>query len=99
MDTLFAREPDLPPGFRYFPDFITEEEEAELLKEISIIELQVFNFQGYMAKRKVASFGYDYSFEKRSLSRGKDIPQKFYFLIEKVAKALATPPIEFAEVL
>ena len=45
-------------------------------------------FQGYEAKRKVASFGHDWSFEKRLLSKGKDIPPAFNSLIEKVAGKL-----------
>ncbi|HUS03859.1 MAG TPA: alpha-ketoglutarate-dependent dioxygenase AlkB [Chitinophagaceae bacterium] len=98
MNTLFPEE-IFPPGFKYFPDFITKEEEEQLIKEAKQTELHVFNFQGYEAKRKTASFGYDYSFDKRSLSKGKDIPPRFSWLIDKVAKHLSIPTGQIAELL
>ena len=89
----------MPPGFIYEPDFLDVAEEQYLLDEISRIELHTFVFQGYEAKRRVASFGYDYSFNKRSLSKGKDIPQAFHSLIDKVARYTAVPTEDFAELL
>jgi alkylated DNA repair dioxygenase AlkB len=85
MQTLFSIEPTLPEGFTYTPDFISEAEEAALLDVISRINLHTFLFQGYEAKRKVASFGWDWSFEKQILSKGKDIPHEFSWLAERVS--------------
>lgn len=99
MNTLFPVEPAFPEGFSYIPDFLSEFEETELGKEIFKIELQNFNFQGFKANRKVASFGYDYSFDNGSLTRGKDIPKAFDFLIEKVSEHLSLSPHKFAELL
>src|SRR5215211_5286977 len=99
MNSLFPVEPQYPEGFSYFPDFLNKEEEALLIQDISEIELHSFHFQGYEAKRKVASFGYDWSFEKRILSKGKDIPKQFYSLIKKVAERVSVPAEEFAELL
>ena len=91
--------PAFPPGFFYLNNFITESEEKKLLEGISVIELHNLNFQGFTALRKVQSFGYDYSFDKRSLSKGKDIPGAFNFLIQNVAKLLSIPSDDFAELL
>jgi alkylated DNA repair dioxygenase AlkB len=88
MNTLFPVESKLPPGFVYFEDFLTVDEETRLYNEIQKIEMKNMQFQGYEAKRKVASFGYDWSFEKRMLSKGKDIPAEFDTLINKVANHL-----------
>jgi alkylated DNA repair dioxygenase AlkB len=98
MNSLFPGE-IFPPGFQYFPGFITMEEEEQLIKEVQETELHVFNFQGFEAKRKVASFGYDYSFDKRSLAKGKEIPLQFDWLIKKVADKLSIPTEQFAELL
>lgn len=98
MNTLFPGE-IFPQGFQYFPDFITKQEEIQLIKEAEQTEVHVFNFQGFEAKRKTASFGYDYSFDKRSLSKGKDIPLRFNWVIEKVARHLSIPTEDFAELL
>ncbi len=99
MNTLFPVEPVFPEGFAYTPDFITQKEEADLYREVVKTSLHTFVFQGYEAKRKVASFGYDWSFEKQSLSRGKDIPEAFQPLIAKVAHYLSLGKTAFAELL
>jgi alkylated DNA repair dioxygenase AlkB len=99
MTTLFPVEPDYPDGFLYLPDFISGEEESGLLNKIARIDLHTFHFQGYEAKRKVASFGYDWNFERRTLSKGKDIPEEFHALIEKIARRLSVSPDSFQELL
>src|SRR4028118_1709910 len=99
MSTLFPVEFAYPEGFFYSPDFLTENEELKLYKEITKIDLHSFNFQGYEARRKVASFGYDYNFENGSLLKGKDIPLIFDSLIEKVSRHLSVTQGEFAELL
>jgi alkylated DNA repair dioxygenase AlkB len=81
------------------PDFITELEEKELVTDISQLELKTFIFQGFEAKRKAASFGYDYSFDKKALTKGKNIPSFFVPLINKVSEQLFIKPQDFAELL
>lgn len=99
MTTLFPIEPVYPKGFEYFPRFITDKEENELIRQIEQLTLHTFRFQGYEAKRKVASFGYDWSFEKQQLSKGNPIPACFQWLIERVAGKLVIEPSAFAELL
>jgi alkylated DNA repair dioxygenase AlkB len=99
MHTLFEVEPVFPEGFAYHPNFINEAEEQKLLQLIAKTELHNFFFQGYEAKRKVASFGYDWSFEKRTLSKGKEIPVEFDFLIQRLSDHLSIPKTSFAELL
>jgi alkylated DNA repair dioxygenase AlkB len=99
MVTLFPTSPVFPPGFTYIPDFITEAEEAYLIGEIGKIPLHTFLFQGFEAKRKVASFGYDWSFDKRILSKGAGIPDAFRPLIGAVARGLSLNETAFAELL
>jgi alkylated DNA repair dioxygenase AlkB len=99
MYSLFPLEPVFPEGFLYVPDFISEAEEAALCQEAVKLERHTFTFQGYEAKRKVASFGYDWSFEHQQLTKGKDIPAVFEPLIEKVAATLDIEKERFAELL
>ena len=98
MNTLF---PEIlyPDGFHYFPDFISAEEELALVEEIEKSDLHTFMFQGFEAKRKTASFGYDYSFDKRAISKGKPIPAAFNTVIRKVANKLSIDSNDFAELL
>ena len=99
MDTLFPLEPVGPPGFSYYQDFITAEEEAWLITQVDQMELHPMQFQGYEAKRLVASFGYDWSFHKRVLTKGKDIPGAFKGMLEKVGAFLSVSPSDFGELL
>jgi alkylated DNA repair dioxygenase AlkB len=99
MDTLFPLNPVLPSGFVYVPDFLSPQEEDQLIQLITKIELHKFLFQGHEAKRKVASFGYDYSFDKRILTKGEQIPSTFYPIVEKVSVFLSIPENKFAELL
>ncbi len=89
----------IPEGFEYYPGFLSEQEEAELLEFISGIELHTFIFQGYTAKRKVASFGFNYSFDSRKLSMGNEIPKEFFPVIDKVSRITGVSSEAFEEIL
>lgn len=99
MLTLFDQSPLRPEGFSYYPDFINADQEQQLLAAIQHIELHAMMFQGYTAKRKVASFGYDYNFSTRQLTKGQPIPEPFDWLIDKVAAQLSISREQIAELL
>jgi alkylated DNA repair dioxygenase AlkB len=96
---LFPISLKLPQGFSYRDNFINIDEEQQLLKFIEKVELRPTMFQGFEAKRKVASFGFDYSFDKRQLSRGKEIPVELNWLVSKVATDALIPVTTVAELL
>jgi alkylated DNA repair dioxygenase AlkB len=96
---LFPLAPVFPPGFSYHPEFISEAEETELIKQIAGVELHTFTFRGYEAKRRVASFGHDYNFETKSLSRGREIPSGFQWIIQRVSQHTRIEAKYFAELL
>jgi alkylated DNA repair dioxygenase AlkB len=99
LTELFPISLKLPDGFSYREDFLSIEEEQRLLKVIDEIDLRPMMFQGFEAKRQVASFGYDYSFDNRRLSKGKEIPPALDWLVAKVASHLSIPTAAIAEVL
>jgi alkylated DNA repair dioxygenase AlkB len=99
MTELFSIQLKLPDGFVYHEAFLSPDEEQHLHKVIKGISLHTFVFQGYEAKRKVASFGYDYSFDKRTLTKGREIPAGFRWLITKVSNALSIPEDVLGELL
>lgn len=96
---LFPTEPVLPYGFSYFPGFVSVDEENQLLEMIGSLSLHPLIFQGFTAKRKVESYGYDYNFDRRSITKGKAIPSGLDGLIGKVAAWLSIRPEELAEIL
>jgi alkylated DNA repair dioxygenase AlkB len=96
---LLGAEPDLPPGFDYYPDFISPQEEEFLLSGISHLKFEHFQFHGYEAKRRVVHFGYGYAFNRRSLTKAEPLPSFLEPLRKKVAKRLKVKPELIAEVL
>jgi alkylated DNA repair dioxygenase AlkB len=96
---LFPEQERYPEGFMYRPEFISQDEEASLLKIIRTVALHPFNYRGFEAKRLVASFGFDYSFDNGKLTRGKDIPVDFVPLVRKVAAFIGFPTEDFVELL
>ena len=77
-------EPAGPEGFVYLPEFISSAEERGLLDEISRLQFKTFTWHGFLAKRRIADYGWSYSFETNKLSRGEPIPD---FLLPLRAKA------------
>jgi alkylated DNA repair dioxygenase AlkB len=99
MNTLFDIGPVLPGGFNYYPDFINETEENQLLESIQQLELQTMKFHQYEAKRKVISFGKGWSFTEQQLKPGAPIPPDFDFLVDKIAQKLSMPRESIAQFL
>ncbi|WP_207493595.1 alpha-ketoglutarate-dependent dioxygenase AlkB [Aridibaculum aurantiacum] len=99
MLTLFPVEPIYPAGFSYTPNFISQSEEEHLLEVAKQIPLHNMQFKEYVANRRVASFGYDYSFDNGRLTQGKEIPAEFQFLVKKVTDYLQLPSTAIAELL
>lgn len=51
---------DLPAGFRYQRDFISEQQEAALVDDIGGLDFADFTMRGVVARRRVAFFGQSY---------------------------------------
>jgi alkylated DNA repair dioxygenase AlkB len=99
MYSLFNILPSLPEGFQYHPEFLSEAEERRLVDIIKQFPLKPMQFQGFEAKRKVMSFGYDYHFANKTLTAGIPVPEEFKDIIARVACKLNIPPSEFVELL
>src|SRR5438270_9035519 len=61
----FARPEELPEGFLYRDGFLTEAEEAELLRIFRGIEFAAYDYHGYVAKRRIARYGVNYELNTR----------------------------------
>lgn len=86
--SLFEAGPALPEGFRYEPDVVAPEDEAELLESIRLLPFKEFEFHGYTGKRRVVSFGWQYDFSERVLRRKEDVPA-FLMALRELAGAFA----------
>jgi alkylated DNA repair dioxygenase AlkB len=81
---LFEMPAKLPDGFIYRPDFVSETEERELIREIERIHLEPFKYYQFTGKRRVASFGWEYEFGNKDMSPASNIPD---FLLPVRARA------------
>jgi alkylated DNA repair dioxygenase AlkB len=96
---LFGGATTLPEGFRYDPDVITEDEERELLEQVRALPFREFEFQGYVGKRRVVSFGWQYDFNERTLREADDIPEFLLSLRDIAARFADMSPSQLQQVL
>lgn len=90
---------DLPAGFVLAPEFLTEDEERELLDHIRTIPFGAVQMYGVTAKRRVAQFGWHYSFETWKLAPAAPMPAQFFGVRERAAALAGIDAEEFSEIL
>ncbi|HEX2216820.1 MAG TPA: alpha-ketoglutarate-dependent dioxygenase AlkB [Xanthobacteraceae bacterium] len=76
--------PSLPEGLKYQADFLTRAEEDALVQEFATLPFKPFEFQGFVGKRRVLSYGWRYDFNGGGLQKIEDMPA---FLLPVRAKA------------
>jgi len=93
---LLEPEPSLPEGFRYCSELIGEAEERALVAEIERLPFKEFEFHGFSGRRRVVSFGWQYSFSDAKLRKAEKIPQVLLPVREKAARSwgLEAPALE-----
>jgi len=72
--SLFEVAPKVPDGFIYRPNFLSEAEEQELIREIQQIHLAPFKYYQFTGKRRTASFGWQYEFGASKITTAPEIP-------------------------
>jgi alkylated DNA repair protein (DNA oxidative demethylase) len=88
-----------PEGFRYFADFLSSEEENDLLTVIKGLPWQEVKMHGVIAKRRVLHFGLDYSYERRAVKPTVAPPMFLYPCMHNAARLLNLSFRDLAEVL
>jgi alkylated DNA repair dioxygenase AlkB len=96
---LFQASPAMPEGFRYQPDFLTANEEHDLVERLADLPFKEFEFQGYRGKRRVLSYGWQYDFNRMELQRTEDMPAFLLPLRERAARLAGLEASEFQHVL
>jgi len=96
---LFEIAPHLPTGMVYELDFISVEEEAVLLAEISTLPLHEAKYKDYTAKRRIMSYGASYDFSSNELVPAGPIPAFLLPLRERVAQWTGVPSSRFTHAL
>ena len=86
--SLFQAGPVMPEGFQYQAEVITPGEEQAVLEKIKGLAFKEFEFQGFLGKRRVVSFGWKYYFNERELREAAEIP-RFLYSLRQVAASFA----------
>ena len=85
--------------FIYLPNFISKEEESELITALSNLPLQEVKMYGMTAKRKVMHYGLDYTYNSRTVTPTTAPPPFIVSLIKKSAVILDIQPEAIVETL
>lgn len=89
----------LPSGFRYQPELIGSADECALLTQVRALPFREFEFHGFLGKRKVVSFGWQYDYSGRELRKAAHIPDFLLALRKDAALFANLAPEELQHVL
>lgn len=89
----------LLPGLDFREEFISIEEEAELIDRIDETDLSPFRFQGWTGKRLTRTFGWRYDFDDRSFEPVEPLPDWLLPLREAAAGFAGIPAARFVHAL
>jgi hypothetical protein len=71
---------NLPEGLLYVPDFLTVDEERDLVQTIEAIDFRPIVMRGQTARRTVRHFGLDYAYETGDLVEAEPLPASLEWL-------------------
>jgi alkylated DNA repair dioxygenase AlkB len=94
-DEMFA----MPGGWRFATDFLSSEEENELLQSIERLTLVEAQYKQYTARRRVASFGGKFDYDSNRLRPAPDIPDSLLGIRARIANWLSIDPAKFQQML
>jgi alkylated DNA repair dioxygenase AlkB len=97
--SLFPQRPPLPEGFGYWAEFLSREEDYDLVRRIEELPFEEFQFHGFLGKRRVVSFGWKYDFNERELRKAEDMPAFLMPLRERAAGLARLGPAAFQHAL
>jgi alkylated DNA repair dioxygenase AlkB len=89
----------MPEGLLYQEEFLSQEDESDLLAEIRVLPLEEAKYKAFTAKRRVAAFGSSYDFETNVLGPAPEIPRFLLPLRTRAAKLVDTPESDFVHAL
>lgn len=89
--------PALPAGLLYREDFITLEEEQQLLSEIRLLPLKESQYRQYTARRRTVNFGFSYDFTHLQSKPAPPIPDFLTPLRVRAAAWAGVRPEQFVQ--
>jgi alkylated DNA repair dioxygenase AlkB len=97
---LFANhQTEAIPGLRYATDFLSREEEAQLLAVVRTLPMHPARYKDYLARRQVVGFGGSYDFDTNTLLPGAELDQRLLPLRDRVADWLGVDRAQLVHVM
>jgi alkylated DNA repair dioxygenase AlkB len=98
-DLFQEQAPAFPDGFRYSPNVVPADMQADLVRLINQMPLKPFDFHGYEGKRRVLSFGWKFDFDTQSLRQTEPIPDDLLPVRDIAARFAGIRPDSLQQVL
>src|SRR3569623_3196405 len=90
---LFGQAADVAlEGFRYADDIVSPEEQRALVRDLEKLPFREFEFQGFLGKRRVVSFGWRYDFNGGGFQKIDPIPDFLRPLRDQAARFAGVDP-------
>ncbi|WP_354116155.1 MULTISPECIES: alpha-ketoglutarate-dependent dioxygenase AlkB [unclassified Bradyrhizobium] len=84
---------------KYETEFLSAEEERQLLTDVEKLPFREFEFRGFTGKRRTVSFGWRYDFNGGGLTRTEDMPEFLTALRARAEAFAGLAPHSFQQVL
>ena len=91
--------PDAPAGLRYRAEFVSPDEERELLAIVATLPFKHSQYRQYTARRRTVNFGAGYDFQHLTTTAAPPIPQFLAPLVERAARWIEVRPEDFVQAL
>ncbi len=91
--------PPVPDGLRYQPDFVTPDEERELVEQIERLEFSQVEMRGAIARRRTVHYGWTYGYYARRSEPGPPLPDFLLDIRRRAAEWAAIDAEAFVEAL
>jgi alkylated DNA repair dioxygenase AlkB len=88
---------ELPEGFVYHVDFLSEAEHEDLVRNFAALPFQAYDYHGFTAKRRVASYGLKYDFETQTAALSDALPEFLLALRDRAATFAGFAPQGIAQ--
>ena len=91
--------PGAPEGLRYQTHLLAAEEERALVAKLEPLPFKAFEFKGYVGRRRVVSFGWEYDFASERLRETEEMPVFLRPIRDKAAAFARIEPADLQHVL
>ena len=96
----FSDPSQLPEGFLYRENFLSETEETDLVRIFGGLDFAAYDYHGYQAKRRVARYGVNYDINTGQANQGaRPIPEFLLGIRDRAAHFAGVPPGDLAQAM